>query len=159
MVKAYLRYQLAASWGVISSSSNVVYDEHGSHLISSALENILIWNVKQAAVVRSFISDNSDGYQNQWACILIGVATCAGAHTGAVGLRVRQGGRRGYPAGGVYLLKSASSGAFRWHGERLVPSAAHRGTLLFLAAFQDAAEHNSTNAPTYAGHGCALPPT
>lgn len=52
MVKAYLRYELTGSWGVIASSnSNVCYDRSGRHLLTASLENVSVWNVKQAALV------------------------------------------------------------------------------------------------------------
>ncbi|KAM3341247.1 WD repeat-containing protein 3 [Capsicum galapagoense] len=47
MVKAYLRYEPAASFGVIvSGESNITYDNSGKHLLAPALEKIGIWNVK-----------------------------------------------------------------------------------------------------------------
>ena len=53
MVKAYLRYELAGSWGVITSpASNCVFDRSGRHLLTGALENVAVWNLKQAALVR-----------------------------------------------------------------------------------------------------------
>lgn len=52
-VKAYLRYELAGTWGVVASSNcNVVYDRGGRYLLTGALENVAVWNVKQAALVR-----------------------------------------------------------------------------------------------------------
>lgn len=52
MVKAYLCYELAGSWGVISSpASNCVFDRSGRHLLTGALENVAVWNLKQAALV------------------------------------------------------------------------------------------------------------
>lgn len=54
MVKAYLRYELQSSWGVIASSNcNVCYDRSGRHLLAASLENVSLWNVKQAALVRA----------------------------------------------------------------------------------------------------------
>jgi U3 small nucleolar RNA-associated protein 12 len=51
MVKAYLRYELTSSWGVICSNSNVVYDRSGKYLITSSLENVSLWNPKQGVLV------------------------------------------------------------------------------------------------------------
>lgn len=57
MVKAYLRYELAGSWGVIASGrSNVCYDRSGKHLLTASLENVSVWNVKQAALVSARLS-------------------------------------------------------------------------------------------------------
>lgn len=51
MVKAYLRYEQAASFGVISSNSNVVYNTDGKTVLTAALENVAVWNVKTASQV------------------------------------------------------------------------------------------------------------
>ena len=51
MVKAYLRYELTSSWGVICSNSNVTYDISGKYLITSSLENVSLWNPKQGVLV------------------------------------------------------------------------------------------------------------
>lgn len=52
MVKAYLRYEHAAAFGVISSGCNVLYDASGKHLYTGALENIAVWNIRQGSLVR-----------------------------------------------------------------------------------------------------------
>ena len=54
MVKAYLRYEAAGSYGVITSTANPVFDTDGKHLVTGALENILLWNIKQGTQVRVF---------------------------------------------------------------------------------------------------------
>lgn len=51
MVKAYLRYDLASTFGVVASNSNVVYDHSGKLIITASLENITVWNVKQGTLV------------------------------------------------------------------------------------------------------------
>lgn len=54
MVKAYLRYEPAASFGVIASvDSNVTYDSSGKHLLSPALEKIGVWNVRQGICTKT----------------------------------------------------------------------------------------------------------
>ncbi|TXG58421.1 hypothetical protein EZV62_016250 [Acer yangbiense] len=46
MVKAYLRYEPAAAFGVIVSvDSNITYDSSGKHLLVPALENVGVWHV------------------------------------------------------------------------------------------------------------------
>lgn len=55
MVKAYLRYELADSWGVITSKSSVCYDRNGKYFFTASLERVSVWDVKQAVLVRSFI--------------------------------------------------------------------------------------------------------
>ena len=52
MVKAYLRYELADSWGVITSKSSVCYDRHGKYFFTASLERVSVWDVKQAVLVR-----------------------------------------------------------------------------------------------------------
>lgn len=65
MVKAYLRYEPAASFGVIvSGESNIAYDSSGKHLLAPALEKIGIWHVKQSLCTKTlapFPSSNSKG--------------------------------------------------------------------------------------------------
>lgn len=58
MVKAYLRYEHAAAFGVISSGCNVLYDASGKQLFTGALENIAIWNLRQGSLVSSSRSSN-----------------------------------------------------------------------------------------------------
>ena len=53
MVKAYLRYELSNTFGVINSNANLVYDHTGKLVISTALENINVWNARQGILVRS----------------------------------------------------------------------------------------------------------
>jgi hypothetical protein len=52
MVKAYLRYDFASSYGVVTSAANPEFDASGKRLISSSLENLSIWNIKQGELVR-----------------------------------------------------------------------------------------------------------
>jgi U3 small nucleolar RNA-associated protein 12 len=51
MVKAYLRYEPAGAFGVVTSGCAPVYDASGKLLISAALENVIVWNVKQGSQV------------------------------------------------------------------------------------------------------------
>lgn len=51
MVKAYLRYELAGTFGVVNSDANVVCDGH--FIVSAALENVIIWNAKLGTQVSS----------------------------------------------------------------------------------------------------------
>ncbi|XP_027349574.1 WD repeat-containing protein 3 [Abrus precatorius] len=54
MVKAYLRYEPASSFGVIASvDSNIAYDSSGKHLFSPALEKIGIWHVRQGLCTKT----------------------------------------------------------------------------------------------------------
>lgn len=55
MVKAYLRYELASSWGVLCSNANIVFDRSGKYLITSALENVALWNPKQGTLVSAWL--------------------------------------------------------------------------------------------------------
>ncbi|KAI8372806.1 WD40-repeat-containing domain protein [Radiomyces spectabilis] len=48
MVKAYLRYEPLAAFGVIASTqSNIVYDHTGKYALSPALEEVVIWDLKK----------------------------------------------------------------------------------------------------------------
>lgn len=54
MVKAYLRYEPAAAFGVIASvDSNITYDSSGKHLLSPALEKIAVWHVRQGICTKT----------------------------------------------------------------------------------------------------------
>ena len=64
MVKAYLRYEQTGAWGVITSA-NVCYDKSGKHLLTASLENVSVWNVKQAVLVRGRCPDCMYGFTSQ----------------------------------------------------------------------------------------------
>jgi U3 small nucleolar RNA-associated protein 12 len=52
MVKAYLRYEAQATFGVIASSTaNIVYDHTGKIAIAPALEEVLLWDLKKGVEV------------------------------------------------------------------------------------------------------------
>lgn len=53
MVKAYLRYESAGAFGVVSSGPAPCYDASGRLLVTAALENLTVWNVKQGSLVRT----------------------------------------------------------------------------------------------------------
>ncbi|XP_039024817.1 WD repeat-containing protein 3-like isoform X2 [Hibiscus syriacus] len=54
MVKSYLRYEPAASFGVfVSSESNITYDSSGKHLLAPALEKIGVWHVRQVVCTKT----------------------------------------------------------------------------------------------------------
>lgn len=54
MVKAYLRYEPALSFGVIVSvDSNIAYDSSGKHLLAPALEKVGVWNVRQGVCTKT----------------------------------------------------------------------------------------------------------
>eukprot|EP00897_Mesotaenium_endlicherianum_P000518 jgi/Mesen1/10467/ME000082S09971 len=67
MVKTYLRYEAAAAFGVVvSSGSNIVYDASGRLLLAPALEDCLLWNIKQGTAVKTLsapASSSSSGAQ------------------------------------------------------------------------------------------------
>lgn len=51
MVKAYLRYEHTGSFGVIAGAGALAYDPKTNLLAAAALEDIAVWNVKQASLV------------------------------------------------------------------------------------------------------------
>ncbi|GMH28749.1 hypothetical protein Nepgr_030592 [Nepenthes gracilis] len=54
MVKAYLRYEPAAAFGVIASlESNIAYDSSGKFLLSPALEKVGVWHVRQGICTKT----------------------------------------------------------------------------------------------------------
>ncbi|PIN21482.1 WD40-repeat-containing subunit of the 18S rRNA processing complex [Handroanthus impetiginosus] len=54
MVKAYLRYEPAAAFGVIVSvDCNITYDSSGKHLLAAALEKLGVWHVRQGICTKT----------------------------------------------------------------------------------------------------------
>uniref|UniRef100_A0A7N2M7D1 Small-subunit processome Utp12 domain-containing protein n=1 Tax=Quercus lobata TaxID=97700 RepID=A0A7N2M7D1_QUELO len=54
MVKAYLRYEPAAAFGVIVSvESNITYDSSGKHLLAPALEKVGVWHIRQGVCTKT----------------------------------------------------------------------------------------------------------
>lgn len=51
-MKAYLRYELADTWGVITSRSDICHAKNGKCLFAASLERVAVWDVKQAVLVR-----------------------------------------------------------------------------------------------------------
>ncbi|KAK3268664.1 Dip2/Utp12 protein [Cymbomonas tetramitiformis] len=61
MVKAYLRYEQAGTFGVVvSPNSNVIYDHSGSKVIAAALENVVLWNLKRGTADKQLSSSTED---------------------------------------------------------------------------------------------------
>lgn len=53
MVKAYLRYEPAAAFGVIVSvESDITYDSTGKYLLAPALEKVGVWHVRQGVCTK-----------------------------------------------------------------------------------------------------------
>ena len=52
MVKAYLRYELADTWGVIASRSDICHSPCGKFLLTAALERVQVWSKRQAVTLR-----------------------------------------------------------------------------------------------------------
>ncbi|WCJ34441.1 transducin family protein / WD-40 repeat family protein [Euphorbia peplus] len=60
MVKAYLRYEPTASFGVIASlESNIAYDSSGKHLLAPALEKLGVWHVRQGVCTKTLAPSTS----------------------------------------------------------------------------------------------------
>lgn len=52
MVKAYLRYEPLATFGVIASTqSNIVCDHTGKIAVTPALEEVILWDLKKGSEV------------------------------------------------------------------------------------------------------------
>lgn len=77
MVKAYLRYELADTWGVITSRSDVCYTGDGKFLITAALERVQVWSVKQAIVLRHLEASESlaVGKSRPVTCLAVSAST------------------------------------------------------------------------------------
>ncbi|XP_050227570.1 uncharacterized protein LOC126677138 [Mercurialis annua] len=65
MVKAYLRYEPATSFGVIASvESNITYDNSGKHLLAPALEKVGVWHVRQGVCTKTLAPTSSSSSRN-----------------------------------------------------------------------------------------------
>ncbi|KAK9805414.1 hypothetical protein WJX73_002742 [Symbiochloris irregularis] len=53
MVKAYLRYEAASTFGVITSSISICHASNEGQLLTAALESVLFWNLRQGTQVRA----------------------------------------------------------------------------------------------------------
>lgn len=54
MVKAYLRYEPAAAFGVIVSvESNIIFDSSGTYLLAPALEKVGVWHVRKGLCTKN----------------------------------------------------------------------------------------------------------
>lgn len=51
MVKAYLRYESNATFGVVTSNAALVHDNSGKLVVTAALENVAVWNLRQGTLV------------------------------------------------------------------------------------------------------------
>ncbi|EIE21123.1 transducin family protein [Coccomyxa subellipsoidea C-169] len=59
MVKAYLRYELSNTFGVVTSNSALVHDNSGKSVVTAALENVAVWNIRQGTLVRMLVPPTS----------------------------------------------------------------------------------------------------
>ncbi|KAM3325172.1 WD repeat-containing protein 3-like [Capsicum chacoense] len=60
MVKAYLRYEPAACFGVIvSGESNIAFDKFGEHLIAPALDKICVWHTRMGECSKTLVRSYS----------------------------------------------------------------------------------------------------
>ncbi|XP_058083541.1 uncharacterized protein LOC131231393 isoform X2 [Magnolia sinica] len=60
MVKAYLRYEPGAVFGVVCSvESNICYDSSGKLILAPALETVGVWNVRQGVCSRTLSPSSS----------------------------------------------------------------------------------------------------
>lgn len=67
MVKAYLRYEAQATFGVIASSTaNIVYDSTGKIAIAPALEEVILWDLKKGVEVGKW---RESGNKSEVTCI------------------------------------------------------------------------------------------
>ncbi|RLN20712.1 hypothetical protein BBJ28_00021076 [Nothophytophthora sp. Chile5] len=87
MVKSYLRYERACSFGVIASlEGNVIYDATGRFALAPALQDVAVWNVRQGNKVRELLApaDGGGGQVTALALSPDGANVACGYSTGAV---------------------------------------------------------------------------
>lgn len=81
MVKAYLRYEPLASFGVIASAQgNVLYDSTGKYALSPALESVCLWDLKKGLQVCWWIDREMKKLQDE--TYLLCVCVCNGFQHG-----------------------------------------------------------------------------
>lgn len=84
MVKAYLRYEALASFGVVTSTlSNICYDKTGKLAITPALEEVLVWDLRKGVQVSSRSSvqhDNLTLFLKGWQVARIRKQGCCDLH-------------------------------------------------------------------------------
>lgn len=84
MVKAYLRYEPLASFGVIASAQgNVLYDSTGKYALSPALESVCLWDLKKGLQVCWWIDPEMKKLQDE--TYLLCVCVCAMASSTVLG--------------------------------------------------------------------------
>ncbi|OWZ04903.1 hypothetical protein PHMEG_00023117, partial [Phytophthora megakarya] len=126
MVKSYLRYERACSFGVISSlEGNVIYDHSGRYAIAPALQDVAVWNVRQGNKVRDLLAPESGGGQ------VTALALSPDGSDVACG----------YSTGAVRVYKLAT-------GALLVTLDGHKGAVETLAYRADGAELASGSRDT-----------
>ncbi|GLJ48096.1 hypothetical protein SUGI_1015470 [Cryptomeria japonica] len=61
MVKAYLRYEAASVFGVVTShESNITFDNSGKLILCGALEQLIIWNVKKGECANKLMQTSAN---------------------------------------------------------------------------------------------------
>ncbi|KAE8908437.1 WD repeat-containing protein 3 [Phytophthora fragariae] len=126
MVKSYLRYERAYSFGVIASlEGNVIYDSSGRFAIAPALQDVAVWNVRQGNKVRDLLAPESGGGQV--------TALALSPDGGDVAC--------GYSTGAVRVFKLAT-------GALVVTLDGHKGAVEALAYRADGAELASGSRDT-----------
>ncbi|KAJ3011618.1 hypothetical protein HKX48_006726 [Thoreauomyces humboldtii] len=85
MVKLYLRYRLAANFGIVASgASNAVFDKHAKLAITPALEDVNVWDVRKGTLVQTW---REEGNRAEVTCICrspTGEATAVGYADGSI---------------------------------------------------------------------------
>ncbi|KAF4029940.1 Dip2/Utp12 Family [Phytophthora infestans] len=126
MVKSYLRYERACSFGVIASvEGNVIYDASGRFAIAPALQDVAVWNVRQGNKVRDLLAPESGGGQ------VTALALSPDGNDVACG----------YSTGAVRVFKLAT-------GALVVTLDGHKGAVEALAYRADGAELASGSRDT-----------
>lgn len=87
MVKSYLRYEREGSFGVIAAlEGNVVYDQSGRFALAPALQDVVVWNLRQGNKVRE-LRPGGDAAAGQVTALALspdGAFVACGYSTGAV---------------------------------------------------------------------------
>lgn len=87
MVKSYLRYEREGSFGVIAAlEGNVIYDKSGRFALAPALQDVVVWNLRQGNKVRELrpASEDKAGQVTALALSPDGSFVACGYSTGVV---------------------------------------------------------------------------
>lgn len=81
MVKSYLRYEHALSFGVIASGdSNIAHDATGKYLLTAALDKILVWDLKKGVTFKALTASPNPSHNLAITSLALNAAAFSSGH-------------------------------------------------------------------------------